>query len=69
MNRQAWFDTLDGIEEDFEEKAENIAALIKSLKAETESLKAEEAALSKRRKVKENQKKYLETYLIILLII
>ena len=62
--QQAWFDTLDGIEEDFEEKAENIAALIKSLKAETESLKAEEAALSKRRKVKENQKKYLETYLI-----
>lgn len=44
--QQAWFDTLDGIEEDFEEKAENIAAL------------------SKRRKVKENQKKYLETYLI-----
>ena len=62
--QQAWFDTLDGIEEDFEEKAENIAALIKSLKAETESLKAEEAALSKRRKAKENQITYLKAYLI-----
>ena len=42
--QEAWFDTLDGIEEDFEEKAENIAAFIKSLSAEAEDLKAEESA-------------------------
>jgi Siphovirus Gp157. len=57
-------DTLDGIEEDFEEKAENIAAFIKSLSAEAEDLKAEESALSKRRKAKENQITYLKAYLI-----
>lgn len=62
--QEAWFDTLDGIEEDFEEKAENIAAFIKSLSAEAEDLKAEESALSKRRKAKENQITYLKAYLI-----
>ena len=62
--QQAWFDTLDGIEQEFEYKAENIAAYIKSLKAEADSLKAEEAALSRRRKAKENQLESLKHYLL-----
>ena len=53
--QEAWFDTLDGIEQEFEDKAENVAAYIKSLKAEADDLKEEEAALNRRRKVKENQ--------------
>lgn len=46
---QAWFDTLEGIEEEFNFKAENTAQYIKSLKAEEAAIKAEEDKLRKRR--------------------
>lgn len=46
---QAWFDTLEGIEEEFNFKAENTAQYIKSLKAEATAIKAEEDKLKKRR--------------------
>lgn len=46
---QAWFDTLEGIEEEFNFKAENTAQYIKSLKAEESAIKAEEDKLKKRR--------------------
>ena len=46
---QAWFDTLEGIEEEFNFKAENTAQYIKSLKAEAAAIKAEEDKLKKRR--------------------
>lgn len=62
--QEAWFDTLDGIEQEFEDKAENVAAFIKSLKAEADDLKEEEAALNRRRKVKENQIDRLKDYLL-----
>ena len=62
--QEAWFDTLDGIEQEFEDKAENVAAYIKSLKAEADDLKEEEAALNRRRKVKENHIDRLKDYLL-----
>ena len=62
--QEAWFDTLSGIEEEFDVKAENVAAYIKSLKAEADALKAEEAALSRRRKAKENQLERMKAYLL-----
>ena len=62
--QEAWFDTLDGIEQEFEIKAENIAAYIKGLKAEADALKAEETALFRRRKVKENQAERMKAYLL-----
>lgn len=62
--QEAWFDTLTGIEEEFDVKAENIAAYIKSLKAEADALKAEETALNRRRKVKESQIERMKTYLL-----
>lgn len=62
--QQAWFDTLSGIEEEFEVKAEQIAAYVKALKAEAEALKAEEAFLAKRRKAKEKQAEQLKKYLL-----
>ena len=62
--QEAWFDTLTGIEEEFDVKAENIAAYIKSLKAEADALKAEEITLNRRRKVKENQIYRLKDYLL-----
>lgn len=61
---QAWFDTLEGIEEEFEQKAENVACYIKSLKAEVKAYKDEESALKARRERKERQLKSLTTYLM-----
>lgn len=51
---EAYFDTLEGIEDEFELKAENIACFIKELLGEVEMLKSEEIALKVRRKTKEN---------------
>lgn len=46
---QAWFDVLEGMEDEFNFKAENTAQYIKSLKAEEAAIKAEEDKLKKRR--------------------
>ena len=62
--KQALLDTIEGIEAEFDEKAENIGAYIKALTAEAAALKAEEAALAKRRKSKETQIKWLKQYLL-----
>lgn len=51
---QAYFDTLEAIEGDFEIKAENIACFIKELSGDVDTLREEEAALNARRKTKEN---------------
>lgn len=59
-----WFDTLEGIEGEFEMKAENIAAFIKSLKAQSDILKNEETALKKRRDTKDRQIESLKIYLL-----
>lgn len=60
----AWFDTLESIEADFENKAENVAVYIKCLIAESEALKAEEVALKARRQQKEKRVEGLKKYLI-----
>lgn len=60
----ACFDTLDGIEEEFEIKAVNIAVIIKSMKAEAEQLKAEKLRLAKRQAQKEKAAERLEKYLL-----
>lgn len=64
MILDAWFDTLEGIEGEFEQKAGNVAAYIKSLKAEAENLKYEEKALKARRECKERQVEKLKKYLL-----
>lgn len=61
---EAWFDTLEGIEGEFEHKAENVACYIKNLKAESENLKTEERALKTRREQKDRQVKKLTAYLM-----
>lgn len=60
----AWFDTLDGIEEEFEIKAVNIAIIVKNIKAEAEQLKAEKLCLAKRQAQKERAAERLEQYLL-----
>lgn len=60
----AWFDTLQGIEELFEIKAENIAVYIKNLMAEVDVLKEEKKKLDKRVKQKNRQIESLTSYLM-----
>lgn len=61
---QAWFDTLEGIECEFKDKAENVAAYIKLLKFQTEALAKEEKALAARRRSKEKHAENLKAYLL-----
>lgn len=60
----AWFDTLTGIEGEFDEKAESIAVYYKQLTAEAKMLKAEKAAIAKRQSQKEKQAENLKSYLL-----
>ncbi len=56
-------DTLESIEGEFEEKADNIACLIKTLIAEADAIKLEEENLKKRRETKERHIERLKEYL------
>lgn len=60
---EAWFDTLEGIEELFEDKAVNVAVYIKNLRSEAEQLKAEKLKLEKRQSAKNKLANRLEKYL------
>ena len=62
--QQAWFDTLDGMEQELVRKAENVAVYIKAMEAEAKSLKAEEDKLKARRQSKENAAKRMREYLM-----
>ncbi|MFA2606270.1 siphovirus Gp157 family protein [Bacillus cereus] len=56
-------DTLQAIEESIQDKAQNIALLIKNLEADTEAIKLEEKRLADRRRSVENNCKSLKDYL------
>lgn len=60
----AWFDMLEGIEGEFDEKAENIAVYIKSMLAMAKTLKAEEDNLKARRKRCEKSAERMKAYLL-----
>lgn len=60
----AWFDTLDGIETEFEQKAENIACYIEQLEGELAMLERKKAATERRRKAKANHLKAMKSYLL-----
>ena len=51
---EAYFDTLEGVEGEFGEKAENIACFIKELDADASAMEAEAKAMTARAKVKRN---------------
>lgn len=61
-------DTMDGIEFEFEEKADSTAKMIKTLIADADSVKSEKDRLAKRetalRNSADNLKKYLETMML-----
>lgn len=56
-------DALDDLQEQFSDKAENIALYIKNTNAEAEAIKFEEKRLSERRKTLENKAERLKQYL------
>lgn len=60
---EAIADSLESIEAILEDKADNIACVIKNLTAEAEAIKAEEKALAARRNQKEREIKSLKDYL------
>lgn len=60
----AWFDTLEGIEGEFDEIVESIAIYCKQLMAEAKMLKAEKAAIAKRQSQKEREVEKLAAYLL-----
>lgn len=61
---EAFADTLEGIEMEFDEKAEKIACFIKDLNYEASAIKAEKQALDKRQKAKEKKADQLKRYLM-----
>nr|DAS98722.1 MAG TPA: resistance protein [Caudoviricetes sp.] len=56
-------DTLDSIEDAIENKAENIAKLIRNLESDVKAYKEEEERLKTKRQAAENKVKWLKTYL------
>lgn len=63
VEEQVILDTLEGIDGEIEEKADNYAKMIKNLLAEAEALKVEEGRLSARRKAKESLAQKLKSRL------
>ena len=61
---QAWFDTLDGMEADIQNKAEAVAIYIKNIASEADEIKTEEANLRKRRLAKEKTVERMKKYLM-----
>ena len=61
---QAWFDTLESVEAEFDDKAENVIAFIKELNAQAAALKEQEKAFAERRRTKEHHAERLKKYLL-----
>lgn len=61
---QAWFDTLEGMELEIQDKAEAVAMYIKNIAAEADSIKSEEARLRTRRQAKEKTVERMKKYLM-----
>ncbi|WP_108669518.1 siphovirus Gp157 family protein [Peribacillus acanthi] len=63
LDPEVFQDTLEAIEEEIEDKAENVAKLIRTLDSDIEVIKAEEKRLADRRKALENKIVSVKTYL------
>jgi hypothetical protein len=63
LDSDVLIDTIESITESVEEKAENIAKIIRTFEAETKILKEEEERLAAKRKTHENKVLYLKKYL------
>ena len=63
MDTDAIVDTLEALQEAIEDKAENIAKLIRNLEADVKVIRDEEKRLAERRQVIENKVERLKSYL------
>lgn len=63
VDEQVIFDTIEGIEMEFEDKADNYARLTKNLQADIDAMKAERDRLTMRLQATENRKKRLLQHL------
>jgi hypothetical protein len=63
LDEVTFADCLEGLEGDLEDKADNIACLIKSLKCEADAIKGEAKTLQERAKAKEGKADRLTQYL------
>ncbi|MED5052672.1 siphovirus Gp157 family protein [Anoxybacillus rupiensis] len=63
MESDALVDTLESLQEAIEDKAENVAKLIKNLEADVKVIKEEEQRLAERRRAIESKVDKLKTYL------
>lgn len=61
---KGWFDTVSMLEDEFTDKAENLAVYIKNLNAQISEMKKEEAILKKRRAAFENSVDRLKAHLL-----
>lgn len=61
---EAWFDTLDGMEMEIQDKAENVAVYIKNIKAEADGIEAEKKRLDARLKAKRSTVERMNKYLL-----
>lgn len=61
---KGWFDTVSMLEDEFTDKAENLAVYIKNLNAQISEMKKEEAILKKRRVAFENSVDRLKAHLL-----
>lgn len=61
---EAWFDTLDGMEMEIQDKAENVAVYIKNIKAEADGIEAEKKRLDARLKAKRGTVERMNKYLL-----
>jgi hypothetical protein len=60
IDADVWFDTMEAIEGEIEEKADATAALIAQLKAESDAIKAEADRLAARAKSRANKAEWLK---------
>ena len=63
IDEQAFDDTLEAIQSSFEDKADNIACIIKNTLADVAAIKQEEEILANRRRAKEKAVERLKEYL------
>lgn len=63
IDQDVLIDTIAAIKESVEEKAENIAKLVRTFEADVKTIKTEEERLAAKRKTLENQVSYLKKYL------
>lgn len=61
--QQAWYDTLEGMEAEVEQKAENCALYIQELEGKAATLKQAEANMRKRRASCENKAAFMRKYI------